>query len=254
MSFASSEWRERIVYARNVGGVTPPDWLVESYEIFRERLTHPDYPCYFGAYAENNADLYYSFVDTDVPEHLPVTLATFIEISSRMAGRRNNLAVFFKQESEPVSHEQRKARAWETLSYLHHHDSEPWPETTPMEPADPLWEFCFQGMLFFIVGLSSTYLRRKSRNMGPGMILLFQPRDVFVNPETGENLGAEARDRIRARLQHWDDVDVHPDLGTYSDPRKNEWKQYFLSDDMSQETGKCPFLANERKRKVAGWS
>jgi FPC/CPF motif-containing protein YcgG len=52
---------------------------------------------------------------------------------------------------------------------------------------------------------------------------------------------------VRRRLEKWDDIPVHPDLGVYSDPRKNEWKQYFLSDDMKPETGGCPFRMRAKR-------
>ncbi|HEY6390523.1 MAG TPA: YqcI/YcgG family protein [Bryobacteraceae bacterium] len=248
-----NDCEKRIIVGDTIGEVVPPEWFFHSYKIFHERLTDPDYPCYFGAFAENNSDLYYSFVDPDFSSHLPQVVRKFIEVSSQFVGRRNNLAVFFKPEpeSEQVTHDDRKKRTWEILQHLHDNDPEPWSDAAPADPADHSWEFCFAGTLFFIVALSSTYVLRKSRNMGPGLILLFQPRDVFVDPYTGENIGHAARDAIRERLRHWDDIEVHPDLGVFTDPRKNEWKQYYLSDDMKPETGGCPFRTRNLKSRAA---
>jgi len=246
--FDQDAWRTRIIVGDTVGVACPPGWFIKSYEIFRERLIDPKYPCYFGSKAEKSSDLYYSFLEPARSSHLAQSLTKFVEVSASLPGRKNNLAVFVRPEDEPVTHEDRRQQTWDILQDLHERDSDPWSHAAPPDPEDHMWEFCFAGTLFFVVALSSTHVLRKSRNMGPGLILIFQPRDVFVNPETGEKIGQAARNIIRDRLRHWDDIDVHPDLGEFSDPRKNEWKQYYLSDDMTQEKRQCPFRARLKQR------
>ena len=212
----------------------------------------PQYPCFFGSQAEKSGHLYYSFIeDPAATSELHVTLRNFIEISSRHLNERNNLVVFFKPDTGAVTHEEWRDRTWQILQQLHNADQQPWSETTPAQPSDHRWEFCYGGTLFFVVALAPSYVLRKSRNMGPGLILLFQPRDVFANPATGEDVGQEARDLIRRRLREWDDVEVHPDLGTFGDPEKHEWKQYFLSDDVTPEPGRCPFSHRSQTKSLA---
>jgi FPC/CPF motif-containing protein YcgG len=92
----------------------------------------------------------------------------------------------------------------------------------------------------FVFAAAPTYGRRASRNLGPGLVLLFQPRNVFVGIEGGTPRGMAARQVIRDRLSHWDTVSPHPDLGDYGDPSNHEWRQYFIPDDQSRLYESCP--------------
>jgi len=74
------------------------------------------------------------------------------------------------------------------------------------------------------------------------MVLLFQPRSVFVDTITNKVIGREARNQVRKRLETWDDIPAHPDLGFYGDPGNLEWKQYFLDDANAPIEERCPFL------------
>ncbi len=115
-----------------------------------------------------------------------------------------------------------------------------------VEPSDPAWEFSFAGVQMFVVGCGPTYQRRQSRNLGKGIVMLFQPRSVFVDAVTDREISLEARQQVRRRLLAWDDMMAHPDLGIYGDPDNLEWKQYFLSDDTTPEAGVCPFREARR--------
>jgi hypothetical protein len=79
------------------------------------------------------------------------------------------------------------------------------------------------------------------------MVMLFQPRSVFVDAVTKRAIGTQARAEVRRRLLAWDGIPHHPDLGVYGDPENREWKQYFLPDDQEPVKGECPFMARERR-------
>ena len=72
------------------------------------------------------------------------------------------------------------------------------------------------------------------------MVMVFQPREVFLDGATGKEISAGARNTIRKRVQLWDGIQAHPDLSAYGHPGNLEWTQYFISDDNSRETGRCP--------------
>jgi FPC/CPF motif-containing protein YcgG len=95
----------------------------------------------------------------------------------------------------------------------------------------------------FVVGASPTYQRRRSRNLGLGVVLVFQPRSLFVDPATSLPIAASIRHRIHQRMLAYDGMPVHPDIGFYGDPSNREWKQYALPDDNEPEHGTCPFQA-----------
>ena len=92
----------------------------------------------------------------------------------------------------------------------------------------------------FVFAAAPSYAHRTSRNVGPGLVLLFQPRNVFDGIEGGTPRGMAARQIIRSRLNRWDTVPVHPDLGDYGDPSNSEWRQYFIPDGHRRLAEKCP--------------
>jgi hypothetical protein len=79
-------------------------------------------------------------------------------------------------------------------------------------------------------------------------VLLFQPRSVFVDTITNKVIGREARNQVRKRLETWDEIPAHPDLGFYGDPGNLEWKQYFLDDANLPVDDRCPFLKRQREK------
>jgi hypothetical protein len=110
-------------------------------------------------------------------------------------------------------------------------------------PDDILWEFAFERCEMFVVGASPTYKHRRSRNLGPGVVLVFQPRFLFIDPATSQPIAASVRQRIHKRMLAYDGMTVHPDIGFYGSAGNREWKQYALPDDNESETGACPFHA-----------
>ena len=92
----------------------------------------------------------------------------------------------------------------------------------------------------FVFAAAPSYARRASRNVGPGLVLLFQPRNVFEGIEGGTPRGMAARQIIRTRLGQWDTMPLHPDMGDYGDPSNHEWRQYFIPDDQGRLHEKCP--------------
>ena len=217
-----------------------PEWLLDDYITFRKNVLDQAYPCYFGTIAERKGDLYYAFVEGLDLKDLPAILRQFIAVSAETPKARNNLAVFFGPEREKLDHQGYYRKFWEVLSYLHACDSEPWPAETPTDSDDPYWEFTFGGSGFFVFAAAPSYRLRRSRHLGDGMVLLFQPRDAFSGIEGNTEEGRFARDKVRERLRQWDQVAPHPELGWLGDPDNREWKQYFLADDQSPAPGRCP--------------
>lgn len=50
-----------------------------------------------------------------------------------------------------------------------------------------------------------------------------------------------SREKVRARVEAWDGLPKHPDISHFGDPDHNEWKQFFIGDDIEPIKGKCPF-------------
>jgi FPC/CPF motif-containing protein YcgG len=234
-----SEWLTRVILRKCLGIATAPAWLERAYNTFHANVTHAAFPCFFGTNVERRREMFYSFVSEDDIAHLPETMATFIALSRKKENERNNFAVFVEPPKVPLTHEAFRTFCWNLLQHLADRDPSPG-HLTQYDPSDPSWEFSFADTAMFVVGCSPTYERRRSRNLGDGIVLLFQPRSVFIDPITKREIAPEARHQIRQRLRNWDGVPHHPDLGVYGDPANLEWKQYFISDDDSPETGICP--------------
>ncbi|WP_372084535.1 non-ribosomal peptide synthase/polyketide synthase [Tistrella mobilis] len=236
-------WTARLI--RDDGLVTPPPpaWLPPFYDLFHAKVTDPAYPCFFGTLAERKGEMFYAWVDrADDLSGVPAAMATFLRLAAERPEEKNNFALFFPPEPEPLSHSAYRDRFWRVLQHLHDHDPAPTFETLETEPDDAAWEFGFGGEQMFAVGCAPSYKARDSRNLGPGMVILFQPRSVFIDTITKREIGAEARSVVRKRLLAWDGQPVHPDLGVYGDTDNREWKQYFLADGNDPEAGRCPFL------------
>jgi FPC/CPF motif-containing protein YcgG len=249
--FEVSDWKSRIIAGRATGAaVSAPAWLDASYATLREQVLDPAYPCFFGTMAERRGEMFYSFVDGRDLRDLPATMQTFAELALQPEYRRNNIAVFFEPDPEPLAHEAYQALFWRILQRLHDVDPDPAADQQP-DPMDEAWEFSYAGVQMFVVCACPSFRARHSRNLGPGMVLLFQPRSVFVDTITNKVIGREARNQVRKRLETWDEIPAHPDLGFYGDPGNLEWKQYFLDDANAPIDDRCPFLKRRRQAQQA---
>jgi uncharacterized protein len=220
------------------GQAAPAPWWSESLRQFKESVGQRDYPCHFGRLALNRGELYAAFCDQDAPP-LAGRLAWFLDMSRDHLDRKLVLAAFY-EPGLPVGEAVYGERFWRTLQDLHDADTSEWPAWIPRDPEDSAWEFSFHGVPMFVFAAAPSYARRASRNAGPGLVLLFQPRNVFDGIEGGTPRGMAARQIIRTRLSQWDTVPPHPDMGDYGDPSNHEWRQYFIRDDHGRLHEKCP--------------
>ena len=233
-----SSWTSRVLDKGELG--TPPNetWKLDAYEQYKTKLRASDFPCFFGQTGELRGEMMYAFIAKDSREELVENMREFVRRIGTIEYERCSLVVFFEPDSSLKDHPVFVARFWETLQFLHDRDRQPPVERTPDHP---LWEFSFEGCEMFVVGSSPTYRQRRSRNLGPGIVLIFQPRTLFIDPVTSEPIASEVRQRIHKRMLAYDGMAVHPDIGFYGQPTNREWKQYALPDDNSQEQGSCPF-------------
>lgn len=220
-------------------GVQPQEWWSESLRVFAASVGQREYPCHFGRLALARGELFATFFEDSV-QPLAVALAAFLDLSREHLDKRMVMAAFERPLDEPPEEWSYAERFWRVLQGLHDADTVPWPEDFPQRPDDSAWEYSFHGVPMFVFAAAPTYDQRASRNLGRGLVLLFQPRNVFVGIEGGTPRGMAARQVIRDRLSRWDTVPPHPDLGDYGDPSNHEWRQYFIPDDQSRMYESCP--------------
>ncbi|MGB9376477.1 MAG: amino acid adenylation domain-containing protein [Mycobacteriales bacterium] len=198
------------------------------------------YPCHFGRIALRQNELYATFFDDESTGELADALRMFLAVSQSQPQRRMALAAFRRPEATLRTHAWYAERFWSVLQALHDVDGTPWNSDVSADPDDPSFEFVFAGVPMFVFAGSPTHALRTSRNLGDGMVLLFQPRNVFRGFEGGTPAGTRARQLIRDRLAVWDAIEAHPDMGDYGDPSNHEWRQYFIADDSSRLHERCP--------------
>jgi FPC/CPF motif-containing protein YcgG len=218
-----------------------PEWLAGALRTFADNVGAKGYPCHFGRRALEQRELFVTHVDRGNYAPLADTLGSFLDYVRPTPRRRQVLAAFVRDDRPPTSHAEYGDAFWEALQSLHEADSRPWPGEFPDKPDDPAWEFSFHGTAMFVFAAAPTHALRRSRNLADCLVLLFQPRNVFLGIEGGTPSGEASRRRIRDRLAEWDEAPSHPSMGDYGDPSNYEWRQYFIAEDDSDVFPTCPF-------------
>jgi FPC/CPF motif-containing protein YcgG len=219
-------------------GREPQPWWEQSAARLVRDVGSAGYPCHFGRVALARDELFATFFDEPGPE-LAWSLREFLDLSRPAPERRMVLAAF-RRPAGARPHTWYEKEFWRTLQDLHDRDEVAWPADIPTSPAHPSWEFSFGGVPMFAFSAAPTHDRRRSRNLGDGLVVLFQPRTVFADVMGGTPGGIKARRTIRRRLAEWDTTAAHRDLGDYGDPSNFEWRQYFIADDDTRMRERCP--------------
>jgi FPC/CPF motif-containing protein YcgG len=238
MSTNLASWTSRVLHQGTLGISPKADWKLEAYEQYKAKLDAHDYPCFFGQSGEARREMLYAFIPHHSLSEMLTSMQHFVHLIATPDYKRCSLVAFFQPDASITTHSSFVARFWHVLQYLHDHDADP---STHRTPDHPLWEFSFQRNVMFVVGTSPTYRQRRSRNLGPGIVLIFQPRSLFIDPTTSKPIAVPVRKSIHKRMLAYDGMPVHPDIGFYGEPNNREWKQYALPDDNQPETGTCPF-------------
>ncbi|MEU6853514.1 YqcI/YcgG family protein [Actinacidiphila alni] len=238
---------------RTIGST--PSWGAAAAEGLLETLLDQErpFPCTFAVAAAKKQSLRFGFVDSPHDESTWAPLADilreYLDIY-RQLGKDTSLVVLFRPDDEPRTLDEYFDRFWAVLQYLHDGDTEPWPESTPLDPEDLWWEFSYGGTEIFVVCNTPAHTARHSRH-NPGFMITFQPRWVFEGLEADTPRGAKARQVIRNRIRRFDGMEPAAQLGNHGEEGNREWRQYFLPDSAEGSTPACPFLARASARTPA---
>ena len=249
--------RDQATVEQRVASGAAPDWLAAHWHSFRDGLlgerNDTPFPCFFGAESVRNGDPLYTAVpsttDKDALLDLGRTLLEYFD-TYRERSDRASLVAFFDSPAGLTEREYHE-RLWNVLQFLHVHDPEPWPEEIPTDPDDAHWEFCFGGEPVFPTCRAPFYEQRKSRYSPIGLEITFQPRALFENLDVTADTeaGKRARDLIQDRLDEYDGVCPHADLGDWGVEGDREWPQYMLSVDPTQAPDAPPITVTREHPK-----
>ena len=218
-----------------------PEWLVREYETFENTVMDKTFPCYFGMNGQRKGELRYAYITQEDWSQLPSALIEFLALFQQPKYKRHGLFVFVEPFEVEGTIEDYRKQFWEILQYVHEVDKVEWPDDCPRDPDHHLWDFRFHGEPIFAFGNAPAYKQRKTRNLGNAMVIGFQPRKIFDGLEGTEKGGINSREKVRERVEVWDDLPKHPDISHFGDPEHNEWKQFFIGDDCEPIQGGCPF-------------
>ncbi|KAB1193399.1 hypothetical protein GJR96_08065 [Haloferax sp. MBLA0076] len=235
-----------------------PEWAAQHYETFRETMLGDNdgapFPCYFGVESERNGDALYTFVDSmtdkDALLALRDTVLEYLDVY-RDYSEACSLVTFFKPPEEDLTEADYHERLWHILQFLHVNDPEPWPEDIPTDPDDSTWEFSFGGEPIFPTTRAPFYDERLSRYCPWGLEITFQPRSLFDGITADTEAGQKARSVIQNRIEEYDGVCPHADLGDWGVEGDREWPQYMFSSDESQAPDECPIRITRDHPKVS---
>ncbi|WP_456275245.1 YqcI/YcgG family protein [Bacillus sp. AK128] len=225
----------------------PHSWQNKAYQEFKTKLENKEkpFPCIPATQGHSLQHFRYGFIgDPREPStlcELALLLKEYTK-TSRSYGKYTSLIVFYKTpEALKASYsvEQFEEIFWEHLNEISKLDEMDWPTHIPLDPNDPLWEFCFHNEQYFMYCGTPSHQNRQSRHSSYFMLAI-TPRWVLEEFHAKPALANKIKPQIRKRLENYDSISIHPDLNSYGQENNFEWKQYFLHDDHSS-LSKCPF-------------
>jgi FPC/CPF motif-containing protein YcgG len=225
-------------------------WAGAAYAELVAKVADPAFPCTFGTVALRKGDLLMAFVEAaEGAARRQGVYDRLVEYTDRMrpldhvTASLHPLALFLPAPAGVRTIEEYFAFGWSLLQWLHDRDPAPWPDRVPRDPDDPAWSFCFGGIPLFVNFKTPAHHQRRSRRMGGAYLLLIQTRDGFDVVAGDTPQGRRARSLIRQKLAAYDPIAPYPELAHFGTTENREWKQYFVPDDNTPVTGRCPFNA-----------
>ncbi|MBM6617934.1 YqcI/YcgG family protein [Bacillus suaedaesalsae] len=222
-------------------------WERDALQIFHQKMTDKEYlfPCIPATQGHSLDHFRYGFVgdprkNSTVNEFAKL-LKEYTE-KSKQIGKYTSLIVFFEtpiELSQEYDVEQFEQIFWQLLSDISSIDEKEWPKNIPVDPHNPIWEYCFHHEQYFMYCATPAHKNRNSRHF-PYFMMAITPRWVLEQFNENKSFAAKIKENIRKRIVAYDSVPIHPDLNTYGKEDNYEWKQYFLHDDESS-LSKCPY-------------
>ncbi|MDN4494968.1 YqcI/YcgG family protein [Ureibacillus sp. BA0131] len=223
------------------------DWEREVLERFSAKMSDKNqpFPCIPATIGFSKNQLRYGFTGdprkTETLYELAGLLSKFTS-ESRNFGSYTSLIIFYHTPidmRDTYRVEDYEQLFWKQLSGLAAIDSVEWPADMPLDPHNPMWEFCFNREKYFMYCATPAHINRQSRHFDV-MMLAITPRWVLQELNKKESFARNIKARVRERLANYDAAPVHPDLNSYGAKDNFEWKQYFLRDD-DTSLSKCPY-------------
>ncbi len=231
--------------------ITPiPRWARDWYALLTQHL-NDDFPCLYAAQARLLVGLARNVLDREELEAIRIAVLDYLEIVRALSvdeAARRVLIILVKPDGSAKSETAYANETWHVLQYLHDHDPKPWPADVPVNPAHPFWSFCFDGDAIFVNASTPAHVRRRSRNLGPGLALVIQTRCGIDWLAPADRSGDAIRKRIRERANRYDSAPTLPMFGSSGRANDRDWKIFFLPDDEEPIPARCPLKLHRSQK------
>ena len=222
-------------------------WQYDAFKCFKEKLSdiNNPFPCIPATIGFKLNHFRYVFLGDPRLKETPAELAGMLKKygqKSKSFGHYTSLIAIFHTPEDLIRKytiEDYRLLFWSLLSEIRTLDEIEWPSHIPRDPEHHVWEYCFGGEQYFMYCATPSHKKRRSRYF-PYFIFAITPRWVLEQFNLKIESANKIRKNIRNRIVNYDKVEIHPDLHLYGSEENFEWKQYFLSDDLSSSS-KCPF-------------
>lgn len=228
-----------------------PTWVSDSYSAFVAIINQPEYPCFYASLAERRGMIQYSIAlslkNLDSFKNTLEAIDLYFSRVDALAQRGiedellSTLVIFLPPASEPLELQEYAEQAWNFLNTLVSIDEVPWPTNIPMNPQEKGWSYVLRGRPIFVNVSTPAHCNRRSRNLGPGMILIINPRDLFER--VIDRWGPEPRLNIYERQRQYDNLPPYPPhLASRDESNSGDELLLYLSPDNNEQ--KIPFNFN----------
>jgi FPC/CPF motif-containing protein YcgG len=233
-----------------------PPWAFRSMTGYLLASLDPDFPCNFAGPKLWRGFYRFAFLPDartlPAAEQLGATLSDYLTwlATVPVADEPYAVLIAFFEATPTLDEPEYRAVFERVLQRTNFYDPAPWPRHLPQDANHSESTFCFGGRELFVNANTPAHLHRRSRNLGPSLTLVIQPRDAF-----DKIANAKLRDGIRARIPKFDGIPASPEIGSFGDDRNREFNGYFLSDDNDEArrrfeaTKVCPFRAATERAK-----
>ena len=223
-------------------------WEAEAARTLLARLRLPtNFPCFFSQNACRRGRILFAFIGDIGADQLArgaQVLGEYVERSRHWDGdvaSAEPLAVLFHPQTVVAdSVDAYHDIGWNVLQAWHALDHSPWPSEVSREPSSPFWTMCFAGMQLFVNMSNPAHRIRRSRNLGPSLAFIINPRERFDIVAGDNPRGHAVRERLRRRIHAYDGLTHSPALGSF-EAGDIEWWQYGLAENNAAPAGTCPF-------------
>jgi FPC/CPF motif-containing protein YcgG len=230
-------------------------WARQSLDALKQILSEPSkFPCTFARSAFKSQKLRYllagSPFDKDELRRVREGLLDYLSLCDKLSGIDESmtaLLILFQPEFVPLTVEAYHQQAWMVMQDWINNDPEPWPDDIPLDLHQPMWSLCFRGVPLFVNVSCPAHRTRKSRDLGPSLVLVTQPRAGFDPVADNTPRGRKVRQHIRDLVDKYDAPLSWPRELNFYHEGGLEWPQYALKDDDAPRTDRCPLVIRGRR-------